>query len=159
MTEDYFAELEDWRAKVGAAILAFGEIELITLKCLELLPNDPILKSTSSLGLGQRIDLLLELLNPRREEPTIAELLRLFASAKEYLKYRNILAHSPLMAEIYEHQDTGELKVEQLITSVRGGKRSVDLAKVTEVAETVEQIASDLWIALSNLTGKSVLGT
>ncbi len=63
------------------------------------------------------------------------------------------------MAEIYEHQDTGELKVEQLITSVRGGKRSVDLAKVTEVAETVEQIASDLWIALSNLTGKSVLGT
>lgn len=57
------AEREKWVALVGRLILSFGDIENITYLGLLQLPKDSIFESTSKLGFGARVDLLLEILN------------------------------------------------------------------------------------------------
>jgi hypothetical protein len=153
MTDEYFAELEQWKICVGTAMLGFGEIELITLKCLEYFPKDNIYKFASSLTLGRRIDLLMGILMERRNETEIENIFQMLGRAKKLAEFRNLLAHNPLMANVFEHKHTGDLEIKMLISAIRSGKNAVDLEDVKELSDEVESLASQLWISFSHVTG------
>ena len=151
MTDDYFDELEEWRTLVGTAILGFGEIELVTLKCLEHLPNDNIYPSTSSLPLGKRIDIISDILEPRSTEPAIAVFVEKLHRAKVLSEFRNVIAHSPLVAEVFQHRETGNVEVQNLIRSARNKKKALDLSSMKEISAEIEELASELWMAIAEI--------
>ena len=56
-----------WEALVGRAILCFGDIELISIKCLALIPSDKIGDSAARMDFYRRAELLIEILEARPE--------------------------------------------------------------------------------------------
>ena len=98
-----------WGALVGRFILSFGDIENVTYLALLHLPKDKIFETTSSLGFGKRIDLILELINghPEINEDLSKRFSAKLRSAKKLSETRNLIAHSPLMLDIYEHPKEG----------------------------------------------------
>ncbi len=153
MTTSYHNELEEWKKYVGATILSFGDIELITLKCLKYFPKDDIYSSVATLPLSKRIDLISNILSIRKENSEIKDILKHLHRVKNLSKYRNILAHNPLMANVYEHRESGKITVKNLISSVRRGNKAIDLSEIEELAAEVESIAAELWMLVSNATG------
>ena len=55
----------EWQALVGKAIVCFGDIELISIKCLAHIPQDKISDSAARLEFSRRADLLIELIEGR----------------------------------------------------------------------------------------------
>ncbi|MFW5426627.1 MAG: hypothetical protein ACKE8R_05200 [Methylophagaceae bacterium] len=159
MTTNYHHELEEWKKYVGAIILGFGDIELITLKCLKTFPKDNIYNSVATLPLGRRIDLILNILSIRNEEPDIGDILKHLRRVKELSKYRNLLAHNPLMANVYEHQESNKIVVKNLISSIRNGKKAINLAEIEELAAEVEMLTAELWMLISNVTETDQINT
>lgn len=147
------AEIAEWQALVGTAIVSFGELELITLKCLAHIPHDRISDTASRLGFGQRVDLLLEILNGRKPLP---EVVLVFAEklkrAKKLAETRNLIAHNPVMLNLYVHMSTGDFKALRSITSARGDGRSIELEDLKEYAAEVEDLASELWLQIGKIT-------
>jgi len=153
MADNFIDEMQEWRILVGTTILSFGEIELITLKCLAHIPKDEIYKSVSTLPFGRRIDLVVEILNSResKKNKEIINFIEKLKKAKKLSEYRNVLAHNPLMADIYMDNISGDIKVEQIISSSKNKDKSIDLASLKEIAAEVESLASDLYMAIGKI--------
>ncbi len=143
-------ELKEWRQLVGATILSFGDIELITLKCLSRLPSDRIFESTSKLPFATRIDLIIEIIEGKRKKLKSAEVIvEKLKRAKKLVEYRNVLAHNPLVVDIYKNKTTGDIAVEHLIYAERKKKKRIDIKRLKELSLEVEDIASELYTAFS----------
>ena len=138
----------EWSAAIGKALVAFGAIEHVTVACLRHLPRDKLLKSTKSFRLAQRIDLLLELLEVYPTEP-YRQLASLLARARVLAETRNLIAHNPLVLDIYERPD-GTIFHEQVIAAMHKD-RKVTLAELREFAEESEALASSLYSASSDV--------
>lgn len=131
-----------WAAAIGQSLVAFGSIEHLTVNCLQEIPKDRIQKSVNSFKLGQRIELILELLEAHPGlvyEQLAAKLSR----AKELLATRNLIAHNPLVLGIL-HTD-GKFTHKEAIVSLRGGTRRIELRELQAFAEECEQLAADLY--------------
>jgi len=151
MSNDYFEEFEQWKVLVGGTILAFGEIELVTLKCLERIPKDNIYKTASKLPFARRIELIIDILQPHSSISEYSNFIAGLSKAKELSQYRNLLAHNPLAIEVYEHKATGDLHMLQLIRSSRNDKKSIDLSSMKELAAEVQQLSADLWMSVAKI--------
>ena len=148
MSELAAAEREnsEWQVLIGKAILFFGEIELISMKCLSHIPHDSIGKSAVRLEFGRRVDLLLEILEGR-ESPSAAlqGLIDGFKSAKGLAKTRNQIAHNPVMLDLYVNETMDDHYVERSIRSARGGAEPFRLEDLKEFSAYVENLAAALW--------------
>jgi hypothetical protein len=150
--DDYQRQLAEWRTLVGTVILSFGDIELITLKCLAHLPTDSIYESVSTLPFGRRVDLIIEILQGRANTPNaVTTLIEKLKRAKLLSEYRNVLAHNPLVADIYVHQITGDVVVEHGISSARKKEKSIDLASLKELVAEVKGLASELYMTMGKV--------
>ncbi len=150
--DDYQRQLAEWRTLVGTVFLSFGDIELITLKCLAHIPTDNIYESVSTLPFGRRVNLIIEILRGRAYAPdAVATLIEKLKRAKSLSEYRNVLAHNPLLADIYVHRITGDVVVEHGISSARKKEKSIDLASLKELAGEVEDLASELYMTLGKV--------
>ena len=136
-----------WAAAIGRAFVAFGNIEFITLHCLEFIPKDRIQRSASALGLVQRVELLQELLEANKAE-SASELSRQLGRAKALAPTRNLLAHNPIFVDFYQHKDGSYVQV-QRIRSVAKPKRTLTLTQVETFADEAENLANDLYHASS----------
>lgn len=142
---------------VGKAILKFGDIELISIKCLALIPTDKLDDSASRLDFGRRAGLLIEILEGRdnlcENLTTIRDGLK---KAKELAKTRNLIAHNPVMLDIFVNDDETEAIARHSITSARteNGK-SLDLETLEEFSAEVERLSAKLWIAFLNFAKTS----
>ena len=144
--------LEEWRSLVGSVILSFGEIELITLKCLAHLPNDHIYESVSTLPFGRRVDLIVEILEGRSNSISeVASLIKKLKRAKALSDCRNLLAHNPLVADFYVDKITGDVVVERGISSAKKKEKSIDLPSLKELAGEVDGLASELYITMGKI--------
>ncbi|MFT3763677.1 MAG: hypothetical protein QM761_13935 [Pseudoxanthomonas sp.] len=130
-----------WAAAIGQSFVAFGSIEHLTVICLQEIPKDRIQKSVSSFKLGQRIDLVRELLEAHPGE-AYENLAMKLARAKELLVTRNLIAHNPLVLGIL-HSDGGFTHREAIV-SLRDGKRRIELPELQAFAAECEQLASEL---------------
>ena len=152
-TDQHAAE---WEALVGKAILRFGDIELVSMKCLSLIPSDKIIDTASRLDFSRRAEWIVEVLEARSERSSeMSALLNGFKRAKELAQLRNLIAHNPVMLELYVNEDETQSFTRHAISSARTGKQSLDLDGLKEFAGEVEQLSSELWMALLNMAQSS----
>lgn len=131
-----------WAAAIGRAFVAFGSIEHTTVVCLEQLPRDKTPRFTASLRLGQRIDLLVEILESR-DGSEFSALSMLLSKAKELAKTRNLIAHNPLVLEFFE-DDNGDYHFKEHIAAIHKIGHKISLSEVEEFAVRSEDLASNL---------------
>lgn len=144
-----------WEALVGKAILRFGDIELVLLKCLDVIPADRIAESTARLGFAQRADLLIEILEARVDRTAdLNQLLDCFKRAKPLVKQRNLIAHNPVMLDIFVTEDETQMLAEHSITHARSGQ-TMGLEDLKEFAAAVEDLSSELWLAFLRVADSS----
>jgi hypothetical protein len=145
----YEQERDEWRRLVGTVLLSFGEIELLTMKCLAHLPSDKIADTASRLPFGTRTDLLVEIIEDRYGASGGApEFVKALKAAKKFAEVRNVLAHNPLQLDIYVNKSPDAVLTELTIT--RSGK-SIDLAAMKEHAASAENLVSELYLAFGKL--------
>ena len=146
-------ELDEWRRLVGTVLLSFGEIELVTMKCLAHLPSDKIRDTASRLPLGTRIDLLVEIIEGRETADAAAvQLVKALKEAKSFAEVRNVFAHNPLQLDIYTSKSTDDMPVEFIIRKLRSDK-AIDLALLKEHAAKAADLASELYSAFGKRFG------
>jgi hypothetical protein len=144
----------EWEALVGRALLRFGDIELVSLKCLALIPADKILISAGRLNFLPRINLLIEILEGRPERDANLEAILIgFRQARDLAKIRNLIAHNPLLLDIYVNEDESGSIADWSIKSARSESQSLDLEALKEFAAAVEDLSSELWMAFMRLDG------
>lgn len=144
----------EWEALVGKAILRFGDIELISIRCLAAIPSDKIAESATKLEFGRRAELLIEILESRSvRSQWESEILSGMKQAKALAKTRNLIAHNPVMLDLYVNDEDTESYAAHAITSARSENHSIDLTELQEFTAKVEELASELWMALLKLQG------
>lgn len=149
--EQHVREMGEWHAIVGKAIVGFGELELITYKCLAHLPNEKIADTSSRLGFALRVDLIVEMLEGREKQSArIAEFIRMLKRARVLAQTRNDIAHNPVMLNVFAHEASGDFALERCIATARGG-RIIDLAAAKEFADEVESLAAEMWLEIGKL--------
>lgn len=142
----------EWESLVGRALLRFGDIEYVSVRCLDVIPGERIFASTASLDFSRRVDVLLEILNNRKElAPPQARLRDGFKRAKELAKTRNLIAHNPLMLNLYVNPETRESKAIYRIDAARSGKHSITLDELKEFSAEVDDLAATIWIEFGNV--------
>lgn len=138
-----FADLEKKFAPIiGQAILSFGNIEYFTFQALEYLPNDNIFNSAAILPFTQRVDLIIEILKGRNPAKINSKLIKLLEKSKELAKTRNIIAHNPLIIEIYTSKK-GEVSSPK-ICSYLNKKRMVTYQDLVDFIDSAEAVALQL---------------
>jgi len=146
----------EWESLVGKAILRFGDIELVSIKCLMLIATESVGRSAAKINFARRSELLIEILEANNElNEYLQELLSAFKQAKELIETRNLIAHNPVMLDIYVNEDETEYQVERSITSARSGEKSLDLQGLKEFVGQVENLSSVLWINFSKAANQT----
>ncbi len=146
----------EWEELIGKSFRQFAEIEYISVKCLSLIPTDKISESASELQFARRASLLIEILEAReiRDQHT-ESLLDGFKRAKALSTMRNLIAHNPMVLDLYFNEDKTGHKVEHKIAASRGKRREVDLAGLREFAAKVEEVYTLLWRSYIELDPES----
>ncbi|MEE1948526.1 hypothetical protein V0R48_06040 [Pseudomonas alcaligenes] len=133
----------EWAGEIGRIVIAFGNIEHITMLCLNQLPNDPIYPATSHLNLAPRLELLVAVL--RGSTDIAAEKLgQLLTEAKALAEERNLVVHNPLVLDVYQDSDGG-YKFEHTIQSLRRVEKRLALRDLESIRERAERLATDLY--------------
>ncbi|MFZ2168978.1 MAG: hypothetical protein WAW61_04995, partial [Methylococcaceae bacterium] len=122
---------------------AFGSIEHVTIECLRNIPRDRIQRSTQCFSLSQRIDLIVELLETE-SDTQFSNLSVLLLRAKELAKTRNLIAHNPLVLEVYEHTNGGFM-FKETIASLLKKRQRISFHELETFANESERLASDLY--------------
>jgi hypothetical protein len=140
-------ERAKWVALVGRLILSFGDIENITYLGLLQLPKDSIFESTSKLGFGARVDLLLEILNGQEKlDPKLREAFsEKLLAAKKLAEVRNTVAHSPLMLSVYQHPTEEWIHTELSLGNAKNKDKALTLEKLSASTDQVEGLAKELY--------------
>lgn len=141
---------------MGKAVLRFGDIELVCIKCLSAIAPKKNERAASRLKFGQRVDLLIKHLEarPTSDEHLLA-ILNGMKRAKGLAKTRNLIAHNPVLLDIYVTQDETESFASHAITSIRSEQDTLDLEGLHEFADEIESLSSELWLAFLNFAQTS----
>jgi len=149
--DPHIAEIEEWQAAVGKAIVSFAELELITYKCLAHIPADQIAETASRLQFSRRVDLIVEILEGRSPLPqAVSEFVAMLKRAKELAQTRNDIAHNPVMLNVFVHRVTGDVLLEHSIAAARGN-RFIDISSAKEFAAEVEDLAASMWLQIGKV--------
>ena len=132
----------EWAAAIGQAFVAFGSIEHVAVVCLRELPRDWIQRTTKSFRFGQRIALLVELLEAY-DGAAYKELSVKLQRAKELAETRNLIAHNPLVMDIFQRRD-GSMFSREVIAHMHQDKH-ITLVELQAFASEAETLASDLY--------------
>lgn len=144
----------EWEQLVGKAIIRFGEIEIISLKCLAYFSRDRIGVSLAKLNFASRADILIELLQGRENiGPDAQGLLEAFQRARTLAETRNLIAHNPVMLDLYINQESTESRADYSITSARSGSKTLDLPGLKEFSAEVDDLATTLWMHFARASG------
>ena len=146
----------EWEELIGKSIRQFAEIEYVSVKCLTLIPTDKISDTASNLRFSDRASILIEILESREDRDLhTASLLDGFKRAKALSTTRNLIAHNPMVMDIYLDENNNTHKVEHKIAKTRGKERSIDLAELRMFAAEVEKVSALLWRSYVELDPES----
>ena len=149
--DPHTAEIAEWQAVVGKAIVSFAELELITYKCLAHIPMDQISETSSRLQFSRRVDLIVEILEGRSPLPkAVSDFVAMLRRARELAQIRNDIAHNPVMLNVFVHKVTGDVLLEQSIAAARGN-RFIDISSAKELAAAVEDLAASMWLQIGKV--------
>ena len=138
---------EKWAQLIGQILISFGDIEMITYRCLKTFPSENILPSVINMKLGQRIDLISNVLKSKFGENDINKIISLLGRVKGLSKQRNLIAHNPMSLDIYENEQGKISGLKEVIRSEKDESKYVhysDLIKTsTELSEIVPKLMDE----------------
>jgi hypothetical protein len=136
-------------------MLQFGDIEYVSIMCLQGLPQDKIANSASKLPFSRRADLLIEMLEARSTRSAhLDALIKGFKRARKLAETRNLIAHNPLLLTLYFEEDMETVaSMEHVIASRASG--GINLEELKEFAAEVDSLASEMWHVYLNETGRT----
>lgn len=132
----------NWAFAIGNAFVAFGSIEHTVVICVRAIPRDKFQRFTNSLKLSQRVELLLDLLEGR-SEPECIELSKMLEQVTVLAKTRNLIAHNPLVLQLYE-EPNGEYRLTEAISAIHKPGHQISLAAVQAFAAESQELATQL---------------
>ena len=130
-----------WTIAVGQGLIAFGQIEYATHIALKSFCREPIFDSLTTLNLEKKLEIIDSLLG-QYEQDEIKSLRILFKQVKALATTRNLIAHNPLVLDIYESPD-GDYKLDSRIRSLRNEKHYT-LQEIQEFAKKAEDLGTQL---------------
>lgn len=132
-----------WATQIGRVFIAFGSIEYITIQCLKTIPTDNIFKSTRNFQLTSRIELIQDLLEPL-SDAEVERFVALLQRAKDLAKKRNLLAHNPLMLNVYVNEEN-DFRMQETVASLRDERKHMTYEELKSLALEAEDLASQLY--------------
>jgi len=135
---------QDWDSAIGRAILAFNNIEWLTLTFLQRLLSDDIFGSLVGFSFSKRVDLILNLIRSKKVvDDLLIEANDCFQEAKKLAETRNIIAHNPVRLGLYENKDKDAvLRLE--VTHYRKKNKTVSLTDIHEYLQKIESLERKL---------------
>jgi len=130
-----------WAIAIGRVFVAFGGIEYTLFKCLENIPSDNILQSTKNLPLGKRVDLLQEILTIH-ENLEAVELKRNLRKIKTLSESRNLIAHNPLVLDLYS-SGNDDVFFKEKIMSLKKPDKHMYFDELEKLAVDSEELSSN----------------
>jgi len=141
MSTNSVDQTNPWNLAVGRGFVAFGQIEYATHIALKSFCRDPIFNSLKTLNLEKKLEIIDSLLG-QYEQEEIRSLRTLFKQVNALSKTRNLVAHNPLVLDIYEKPD-GDYMVDSKIRSLRNEKH-YSLNEIQEFAQKAEDLGGEL---------------
>jgi hypothetical protein len=138
-----------WSEPIGRVFLAFGSIEHAVLIGLRDIPKDNLQRTVVRMPLASRIELLMEIIESRSEAAYFVFATAL-KKAKELAKIRNILAHNPLVLEVYETGD-GVFLTTEVIAAMHNDKHRMSFTELGEFVREAEGLAEQLYECLARI--------
>ncbi|HVY22132.1 MAG TPA: hypothetical protein VG962_02140 [Steroidobacteraceae bacterium] len=98
----------------------------------------------------------MEILNGRKElTQALGKLRDGFSRAKQLAKTRNLIAHNPLMLNLYVNHGIEESLPVYKIDSARSSNHSITLDELKEFTAEVDDLAAMLWMEFENIAGEA----
>lgn len=132
----------EWSAAIGELFIAFGQIEHITIAFL----NSQTQTKKEIIGksnFSKRVDLIVKSLK-KSTDSNHKEFISLLKKAKELSKKRNLIAHNPLLLEVFQFADGSNYKRE-IIASSRAPKECMSLKELKILSNDASSILSKLY--------------
>ena len=148
---------KSWALLIGQTLIDFGDIEVITYRCLERFPSENIFPSLRGIKLGQRIDLISNVLQSKFGD-TAKKMITLLGRVKHLAKQRNILAHNPMTWDIYKDEQ-GKIKdFKQVIRSELNENKYLHFQDLRDLAREVSEIVPKLKDEYAKLDNIDIFG-
>jgi len=150
-------ERKNWVTLIGRFMVAFGDIENITLLALERISSESLMRTARSLQLTKRIELLSEILGSKESisDEARANFIKSLAGAKKLSEMRNIIAHNPLLLTV--HLDSpGELIAGHEIVSARNEDSRITAKRMQELVEQAEKTRTHLFDQYGQISGQLI---
>ena len=141
-----------WRVAIGRFVLGFGEIEWFTFHMLSELPTERILESTISLRFAQRLDLVIQLLREKNLDAEVTErTIALLQQARELTKTRNLIAHNPLLLNLFDDKVGVDLQYQ--ISKYGEIEARLTIDQLEDLCRKVEELSGQLYTLREQIDG------
>lgn len=138
--------IENWVNLIGKFFVSFAKIEHTTCISIQHFSEDNITKTANNLPFKTRVELLIELIKGKNYIDTEKaekhiELLKISLKLSEK---RNIIAHNPILLDLYTQEETEELQEREVIVSKRSKKKRIYLENLEKMVDEVEKLSKEL---------------
>ena len=143
-----------WAMEIGLGVLAFGSIELLVNQAGQLLPVRKADKAFTKLTLSERTELLVEALRGSGHawEPSLIPWL---TELDAHRPIRNVLAHEPMLLDLFYNERTEEVAVQVKIYSPRNGGTTILFEDLVHWRQRAQAIALEMTHIVYPSAGKA----
>ena len=143
-----------WATLIGRGFIAFGHIESCSYACILAFMPDIAAKHLNKRNLASRLEVLRDV---AREldiaEPHRLRFLALIDDVRELAETRNLIAHNPLVLNIFEEDE--EVFSKEMIMSNKSPSKRLEFAELTRYAESAEALSTEFHAIMAVLRGQS----
>ncbi|WP_404419019.1 hypothetical protein [Marinospirillum sp.] len=133
-----------WAVAIGRIFVAFGSIESCTYKCIDAFAEETIAKFLKSMPLAKRTEVLIDLVSPKNlETENKTEFLNNLEEIRKLLEKRNLIAHNPLVLQVYD-EETSDTVWRERIISEKNKNKSIDYDEIMVIADKSESLSSSI---------------
>ena len=119
---------------------------------LSELPTERILESTISLRFAQRLDLVIQLLREKNLDAELAErTIALLQQARELTKTRNLIAHNPLLLNLFDDRVGVDLQYQ--ISKYGEIEARLTIDQLEDLCRKVEELSVHLYTLRDQISG------
>jgi hypothetical protein len=143
--------LEEWATLIGQFFVSFAKIEHTTCISIQYFSEDNISNTANRLAFKTRVELLIELITDKKyiDDDKTKKYTDLLEKALKLSEKRNIIAHNPILLDLYTHEETEQLIQREVIISKRNKRIFLDnLKEMVDEAEKLSKELSDAYIEI-----------
>jgi len=129
-----------WAIEVGRFVLAFGEVEHLTIALMGCLPGCTVPKTAPELQLSTRFKMLEEVLK-RCPDPAAPATLASMRKVSSLNGDRNVVAHNSVWFTLYRSKSG--VGIEEHIVSARDQRKRLNYSEMVKLADRAEAHAEE----------------